>query len=89
MTKKQLIEKLDLDENHVKASKGTFTIFRSFFYGGGKQDQMKLKLIAKAHDAGVKINIIDSGSHWHAFVGGAKSGSAQDSYDYVKFEVLA
>jgi len=88
VTKKQVAEKLGLDEEHMKASKGTFTIFRSFFYGGGKQDQMKLNLITKAHDAGVKINIVDSGSHWHAFVGGAKSGSAQDSYDYVKFEVV-
>jgi hypothetical protein len=31
--------------------------------------------------------IIDTGDHWHAFVGGAKSGTSRDSYMYVKFEI--
>jgi len=31
--------------------------------------------------------IVDTGDHWHAFVGSAKSGSAQDTYMYVEFRL--
>lgn len=88
MTRKQVVEKLDLDDAYLKFSKGNFTIFRPFFYGGGKQDMMEQDLINSARKANVNIEIVDSGSHWHDFVGGAKPGSAKSSYDYVTFKVM-
>ena len=44
-------------------------------------------LVAKVTEKIPNAIIIDSGNHDHNFVGGANSGSAQDSFLWVKFTV--
>lgn len=64
---------------------GVFTVKKSYFYrngmtAGGLWDRVQAKIAA--------AQLVDCGDHWHEFVGGAKSGSAKDSYFWVKFSLI-
>ena len=63
---------------------GTITAKWGYFY---RHDRTPEKYAEKIKEAFPGAFIIDTGDHWHAFVGGAKSGSAQDSYMWVRFKV--
>ena len=69
---------------HVRKSKGQFKYWQSYYWGVTRSADA---LIAKVKAAIPQAVITDSGNHFHAFVGGAKSGSAQDSYLWVTFTV--
>lgn len=67
---------------------GTFTVKHSYFYRHGMTTRtIAEKAMAQMDAIGIHATEVDSGDHFHAFVGGAKSGSAQDSYMWVKFTV--
>jgi hypothetical protein len=68
----------------VSCSKGIFTVKKSYFYGGGKALDSLRWLVESIPD----IKIVESGDHWHSFVGGAKAGTAKDSYVWVKFTIV-
>ena len=90
MNKAMVCKLFDLDIDHVKASKGNFIYFESFFYGifSDKSTKMKDKIENKAKENNIKIEIVDFSCHYHDFIGGSKPGSAKDSYHYVTFKVL-
>ena len=68
----------------ISVRKGIYTVKTGFFYRNSlSPDVMKQKVLSKIPSA----TILDAGEHWHAFVGGAKPGSAQDSYMWVKFTI--
>lgn len=73
-----------LGSKHVRKSKGQFMYWQSYYWGFTKSADKLVELV-KSKIAGVVI--ADSGNHYHSFVGGAKSGSAKDSYLWVKFTV--
>jgi len=89
MNKVMVCKILDLNPEYVKSSKGNFTYFKSFFscLFSNVDEKMKDKILAKAKENNINIQIIDNGCHYHDFVGGAKSGSAKDSYHYVTFKI--
>lgn len=76
--------------SNFTSSKGpTYTFKQSYFYRHGDEYSFANNIIKQIktlmpHNS---VNLIDAGDHWHAFVGGAKSGSAQDSYLYAKIEI--
>ncbi len=63
---------------------GIYTIKRSYYWGISKTGETLSEKVTKTIP---NANIIDYGNHWHAFVGGAKTGGPQDSYLWVKFTV--
>jgi hypothetical protein len=65
-------------------SRGVFKVKKSYYWGFTKSgDELIPAVKAIFPDA----EILQSGNHFHAFVGGAKSGSAQDSYWWLTFKV--
>ncbi len=89
MNRAMVCKIFDINPNNLKVSKGNFVWFQSFFYGmfSNKDEKMKNKILSKAAECKLNVTIIDSGMHYHDFVGGAKSGSARDSYHYVTFQI--
>lgn len=71
--------------NYRKGGKpNQFRITKSFFYTNGYSAERFANTIQERLNAkGIKHTILDHGEHWHSFVGGAKPGSAQDSFWYV------
>jgi len=63
---------------------GTIIAKWGYFYRHGMEPS---KLADKVKRLYPGAEIVDTGDHWHAFVGGAKSGSAQDTYMYVEFRL--
>ena len=84
MTTKEIAALLGTDERYVRKSKGLFRWHKSYYLG---MTQSAQPLVAKVTEKIPNAIIIDSGNHYHNFVGGAKSGSAQDSFLWVKFTV--
>lgn len=72
-----------LSKRLVSKSKGIFTVKNSYYWGMFSDGETKLADFIKSKLPNAQI--IDKGNHYHDFVGGAKSGSAQDSYFWVKF----
>ena len=68
----------------VSVRKGIVTAKRSYFYRHGYSEVQMAKQVMQAFP---DATIIESGDHMHAFVGGCKTGSAQDSYFWVKFSL--
>jgi len=62
---------------------GTFTVKKSYYWGATKDGS---NLADKVKALIPEATILDYGNHYHGFVGGAKSGSPQDSYWWVKFK---
>jgi len=85
MKSEEVSRKLGVSPEYVRKSKGIFRYHVSYFYGIIKDAQ---SLINKVLLTFPEAEIIDSGNHWHKFVGGAKSGSAKDSFLWVKFKIL-
>ena len=84
MTTNEAATKLGINSKYLKKYKGQFKYWRSFFYRGqgtshGLVDFIKAKIPT--------AEITNHGEHWHEFVGGAKSGSAQDSFWWVTFKI--
>lgn len=70
-----------LGTKHVKKHKGQFKYWVSYYWHAPEADKLAASVKAKIPQA----VITDSGTHFHAFVGGASSGSAKDSYSWVTF----
>lgn len=84
MNTKQVAEQLGTNETDVRKSKGQFRYHRSYFYRyGATPDKLETFVKEKIPTA----VITGSGDHWHAFDGGAPSGSAKDSFMWVTFTV--
>ncbi len=82
MTTKQVAELLGTTD--IRKSKGAFKFYRSYFYRHGMTPE---HLVNKVKEKIPNAVILDSGDHWAPFNGGAKSGSAKDSYLWVTFTV--
>lgn len=82
MTVKQIREILPVDV--VSQKNGIFTVKKSYFYGFSSSGET---LASKIKELIPSAKIIDFGNHFHAFIGGAKTGSSQDSYFWCKFTV--
>lgn len=68
---------------NVSLRNGVFKVKQSFFYG--MFANLDEKLAGKVKESFPNAVIIDKEMHWHKFVGGAKSGSAKDSFVWVTF----
>ena len=65
-----------------KLGKNSYRAMWSYFYRHGATPELKKNRVEETlRDA----KIVDVGDHWHEFVGGAESGSAQDSFMWVDF----
>ena len=64
---------------------GTITAKWSYFYRMGHTPE---KYAEKIKAIFPTATIVETGDHFHAFVGGAKTGSACDSYMWVHFQVV-
>ena len=83
MTTKHIKEAVGNVVSTLSSRGGVFTAKKSYFWGicgdgSGLADKIK-SLVPTAE-------IVDYGNHYHSFVGGAKPGSPQDSYFWVKFK---
>lgn len=80
--------KAGINSDYLSQRNKVFTIKRSYYWGSLKSgDEYASNIQKKLEAVGVHCRIEDSGNHFHGFVGGAKSGSAQDSYLWAKFVV--
>ncbi len=74
--------KMKLGCTVLSVRKGVYTAKWSYFYRHGRTPEGLAEVVlAKFPNA----SIIEKGDHWHGFVGGARAGSAQDSYMWVRF----
>lgn len=80
MTTKQVSELLG--SKNVSHRNGKFKYWSSYYYRHGKSESTLIQNVKQKIPNAV---IVDSGDHFHSFVGGAKSGSPKDSYFYVYF----
>ena len=63
---------------------GNFIAKWSYFYRCGKSPEGYATKVQEVFPDAV---IVQTGDHFHAFCGGAKSGSATDSYMWVEFKL--
>lgn len=63
---------------------GTITAKWGYYYRHGRTPEYYEARIKSVFPG---ATVIGSGDHWHEFVGGAKAGSSQDSYMWVKFKI--
>jgi hypothetical protein len=75
------IAKNDIKVDALSVSNGVYKAKRSYFRSSVNASEIMSEKIARL--PGIVVN--DHGDHWHAFVGGAKPGSHQDSYIWVSF----
>lgn len=80
---------IDLVKSQRGLGKNCFRLVKSFFYRHG----MSATILAatcevKLRSAGISFEILDKGEHWHAFVGGSKTGSSQDSFFWVDIKII-
>ena len=63
---------------------GTFRVVRGYFYrhnmDSQKWGERVMAALSKPGPDVIGASLVDTCDHWHGFVGGAKTGSAQDSY---------
>ena len=84
MKLKDIKKKLRGTINTISSKGGVFTVKKSYFWGATKCGST---LADKVKSIIPEAAIEDYGNHFHHFVGGAKPGSKQDSYLWVKFKV--
>ena len=72
---------LDVSEDRVRTIKGAFRLHKSYYYCKETSANLAASVSSKFPDA----TILEHGNHRHAFVGGAASGSAKDSFIWVTF----
>lgn len=82
MTSNQVAAKLGVSENRVRKNKGVFRLHTSYFFYPKNVD-----LVGFVKEKLPEAQVIESGNHWHEFVGGAKTGSVKDSFVWVKFKI--
>ena len=91
MPKVNISKTLSEKVSGYKSRRGNvYTFKRGYFYHHGATSMTyAIDVFQKACSILPECNvkIVDNGNHWHAFVGGAKEGSAQDSYLYAKLEI--
>jgi hypothetical protein len=73
-----------LETEHLSKYNGQFKYWRSYFYSHGMTPENLMSYVKSKIPNAV---MIDSGDHFHDFVGGTKSGSSQDSYMWVTFTI--
>ena len=78
----EVATKLGVKEYQVRKSKGAFRFHSSYYWGVTTGAE---KLVAFVKEKLPEAVIVEFGNHFHEFVGGAKSGSAQDSFKWVTF----
>jgi hypothetical protein len=82
MMNKEQKEMVKAKYDHVKFHRdGSATVMRGYFYRIVSVGQMVEVVMNNFPDA----KIVDSGDHYHDFVGGAEVGSAKSSYRWVRF----
>lgn len=84
MTSQQVADLLGTQIENIRKSKGDFRFHSSYYWGITKDATSLVEMIKTKIPTAI---IVDSGNHYHGFVGGAESGSAQDSFLWVKFTV--
>lgn len=85
MTIKEITELLlDNGFDFVKNKSKFIETGQSYYYTNGLTPE---KLENRLKEVFPNATIIESGDHFHSFVGGAESGSAKDSYMYVRFTI--
>jgi hypothetical protein len=85
-TKQQITETAQKLGYGVKFSKQTFKVCKSYFYRKG----LTPEAIADKFQAEFPgATLVNTGDHWHDFVGGAKQFSAKDSYMWAEFALPA
>jgi len=68
----------------LSVRKGIYTAKWTYFYSHGKTAEYYKKRVQEQLEG---AEILEFGDHWHAFCGGAKAGSARDSYFWVTFKL--
>ena len=86
MTKevKQIKEKLNHSFDTFSVREGIITVKKGYYWGVTKSGETYAE---KVKEIIPEAKIVDFGNHFASFRGGAKAGSAQSSYFYVKFTV--
>ena len=74
----------EINSDTLSLRKGIYTAKWSYFYSSGRSVETCKEKITTAFS---NAYIIDGGNHWHSFVGGCKTGSAQDTYFWVTFKL--
>ena len=91
MPKLNISKTLSEKVSGYKSRRGDVYTFKKgyFYHHGATGMSYGLEVFQAACRALPECNVklVDKGDHWHAFVGGAKEGSAQDSYLYAKLEI--
>lgn len=81
--KQKIMEQIGADA-YTFHKDGTITAKWTYYYRFGNTPS---KYAEKVGAAIQNCEIIDTGDHFHGFVGGAKTGGSQDSYMWVRFQV--
>jgi hypothetical protein len=84
MTANDIAKALGVSDRYVRKYKGAFRYHQSYYWGFFNGPD---RLIAKIKKIFPSATILDSGNHWHSFDGGAKSGTAKDSFLWVQFRL--
>jgi hypothetical protein len=66
---------------------GTFTVMQGYFYRNETPKHLAECVVENLENHAIKVSIVDTGDHWHEFVGGSPVGSATSSYIWAKFVV--
>lgn len=80
----EIAKLLDSNTKHVRKYKGVYRYHLSYYYRHGNTPQEMVEFVKSKIPS---VEVIGCGDHMHAFVGGAKSGSAKDSFMWVTFTV--
>jgi hypothetical protein len=83
MTAKEVRKKLSSFDT-FSFRNNVFTVKKSYYWGFSKSGETYAN---KVKEIIPEAKIIDFGNHFASFKGGAKAGSAGDSYFYVKFTI--
>jgi hypothetical protein len=85
MNTKLVAEALKINSTHLSKRGNVYKLKKSYYWGITKSSREVLEPQVKK--AFPNAEIIDSGNHFHPFVGGAKSGSSKDSYYWITFKI--
>lgn len=66
---------------------GTFTVMRGYYYRNETPIRLAERVVENLENHAIKVSIVDTGDHWHEFVGGSSVGSSTSSYIWAKFAV--
>ena len=71
----------------VSVRNGIYTAKQSFYFRTRKHQDLAIAIQETLAENNISIEILSSGDHWAPFKGGAKHGSKQDSWHFVKFKI--